>query len=353
MTIRNALRRFDSYRRDKMGSSEILLYKLLSNNKSLEPKLLDNEDVKHILLIRNNKRIGNMFFMLPFIRELRKQYPDAKIDLLLREPWQGQFFQNMGLGKFDYSSFSFKQIVSWLQCIFRLRKNTYDLVLVPYSSVTDSMMSSMLDARNKVSEYAKDRLPAAPHSSPLPVRHPHAALESLDILKGMRIKLDPEYDHTMAFSQQETENAQQISQQLRKGKEHITLAYFRGARGEKQLDETTWQTVLTQFDEVTGKQINWIEILSPDIPAPLNAETQTYQSKDMRVLAAVLKQMDGFICCDTGPLHLADAAGANCIGLYTHTSIERYGLLGSNTVNVDGLDNLDAAQILKSLKIPF
>lgn len=63
--------------------------------------------------------------------------------------------------------------------------------------------------------------------------------------------------------------------------------------------------------------------------------------------------MDGFICCDTGPLHLADAAGANCIGLYTHTSIERYGLLGSNTVNVDGLDNLDAAQILKSLEVPF
>lgn len=352
MTLRNALRRFDSYRRDKMGSSEILLYKLLSNNRSLEPELLDKDQVKHILLIRNNKRIGNMFFMLPFIRELKKQYPDAKIDLLLREPWQGQFFQHMGLGRFDYSSFSFKQIASWLKCIFDLRKNTYDLVIVPYSSVTDSMMSSMLDARNKVSEYAKDRLPAAPHSSPLPIRHPHAALESLDVLKGMGIKLEEQYDHTMAFSEDETRQAEAIVSELKK-ESTITLAYFRGARGEKQLDEATWQNILSKFDEVTGKQVNWVEILSPDIPAPLNPETQTYQSKDMRLLAAVLKQMDGFICCDTGPLHLADAAGANCIGLYTHTSIERYGLLGTNTVNVDGLDNLDAAQILKSLEVPF
>ncbi len=353
MTLRNALRRFDSYRRNKMGSAEILIYKVLSSNKSLEAELLDKQEIKHILLIRNNKRIGNMFFMLPFIRELKRQYPSARIDLLLREPWQGQFFQNLGLYHIDYSNFSFKRIIEWFQCILRLKKNTYDLVLVPYSSVTDSIISSMMNARNKVSEFSERRLPAAPHSSPLPIRHPHAALESLDVLKSMGIQLEPTYDHTIEFCQEELDEAKKIFDEFSQSPKKITLAYFRGARGEKQLKASVWQNILDQFNNITAHQIHWVEILSPDIPTPLNAQTPTYQSNDMRFLAAVLIQFDAFICCDTGPLHLADAAGASCVGLYTHTSIDRYGLLGKQTVNVDGLNNLDAAYILKKLNIPF
>jgi len=348
MTLRNALRQFDSYRRDKMGGSESLLYKLMSNKRSLTPELLPKEQVQRILVIRNNKRIGNMYFMLPFLREVRKQYPEAQIDLLLNEPWQGSVFANMGFAEIDYSFFSFKGLAKWLACMAKLRRNRYDLVLLPYASVGDSMMAALMNAKNKVAEYNPQRNLASPHSNPPVNRHPHAALESLDVLVGMGMTVTPPYDHTMAFSEQEAQQGQAVAAELRGTHQGQTMAYFRGARGEKQLDEATWQTIVDKFDQASNNTIQWVEVLSPDISAPLKEGRKTFQSKDMRHLAAVLKELDGFICCDTGPLHLADAAGAKCIGLFTHTNITRYGLLGENCVDVDGLENLDAAQVLKA-----
>jgi ADP-heptose:LPS heptosyltransferase len=47
------------------------------------------------------------------------------------------------------------------------------------------------------------------------------------------------------------------------------------------------------------------------------------------------------MCADTGPLHLADAAGAACIGLFTNTNIEHYGCLNDRSVNVTDIKNFD------------
>ncbi|USD64788.1 glycosyltransferase family 9 protein [Vibrio sp. SCSIO 43136] len=349
MSIKNALRQFDSYRRDKMGGLETLLYKMLSNNKSLQKDLLAPEQVKRIIVIRNNKRIGNMYFMLPFLREVSRQYPDAQIDLLLNEPWQGQVFAHMGFGQMDYSHFSFKQLGKWLSCMGKLRRNQYDLVLVPYSSVGDAMMCAMLDAKNKVAEYNQRRLPAAPHSIPRGECLPHAALNSLDVLVQMGLPVDSQYDHTMAFGNDELIKGQSVADELKGDHPGVTMAYFRGARGDKLLSEAQWRDILAKFEQGAPQPIQWVEILSPDITSALESGRKTFQSSDMRHLAAVLKQLDAFICCDTGPLHLADAADATCIGIFTHTDTKRYGLLGANCAEVEGLDNLDAKAVFEKV----
>ena len=51
-------------------------------------------------------------------------------------------------------------------------------------------------------------------------------------------------------------------------------------------------------------------------------------------LAAIASQVDVFLSNDTGPLHLAAAAGARTVGVYTCTSPSRTGPYGSNSVAV-------------------
>jgi ADP-heptose:LPS heptosyltransferase len=65
----------------------------------------------------------------------------------------------------------------------------------------------------------------------------------------------------------------------------------------------------------------------------------------------VLKHLDTFICCDTGPLNLADAARSSCIGLYSHTNSNSFGVIGENTINVADIENLDAQAIGKQLNL--
>ena len=51
-------------------------------------------------------------------------------------------------------------------------------------------------------------------------------------------------------------------------------------------------------------------------------------------LAALASQLDLFVSNDTGPLHLASAAGAPCVGIYTCTSPTRTGPYGARSVAV-------------------
>lgn len=68
----------------------------------------------------------------------------------------------------------------------------------------------------------------------------------------------------------------------------------------------------------------------------------------MRILSSFLKNVDIFISCDTGPLHLADASNCRCLGLYNKTDPEVFGVLNelSHNVQIEDIDNLDFRQFL-------
>jgi hypothetical protein len=71
-----------------MPNLEAAFYQLFSNTVNLEKHKLAKDKVKHIILIRHNKRIGNIYFFLPFVHQICAAYPNARIDRMLNEPWQ-------------------------------------------------------------------------------------------------------------------------------------------------------------------------------------------------------------------------------------------------------------------------
>lgn len=351
MTLKNKLRNFDQFRRSKTPSLETAFYRLFSNTASLEKQKLAKDEVKHILLIRNNKRIGNIYFLLPFVRQVRAAYPDARIDMMLNEPWQSNVFNNLGINQFHYSHFSFQGIFKFLKKIKELREVTYDIIFLPRTSAGDTLITALLDGRNKVSSHHPQRNIICRHSVLIEHRRKHASLGPLSILEGLGHTLVEPLSHTLAFTQEELDSGLQASQALRNAPNSLTIAYFRGARGNKLLSDKNWLTLLSKFEIATNQQVQWVEILCPDISSPIKAGVKTFQSSDLRHLASVLKHLDAFICCDTGPLHLADAAGASCIGLYGHTNPGNFGVIGENTINVVDIENLDAPAIGKKLNL--
>ena len=76
--IRNILRDFDRYRRRKMANLEPFLYRIMNNNKQNQASLLSVGEVKNIVIVRNNKRIGNMFFLIPFRKTSSHRLPSCK-----------------------------------------------------------------------------------------------------------------------------------------------------------------------------------------------------------------------------------------------------------------------------------
>jgi ADP-heptose:LPS heptosyltransferase len=346
--LKNTLRKFDKIRRQKLGSLEGILYSLIKNDSETMPSLLPNDQVKRVLVIRSNKRIGNIIFLIPFIRQIRLAYPNARVDLMLSQAYQGQFFDGLGIDNIYYSHFSFLKLFTWFDVIKQLNQVHYDLVITRNSSTNDGVSASMIAAKNKVAPYNKKRTLAFPHALKEVRTLKHSAYGGLNLLEILGHQLTMPINHHLQFSASEIEQGKALSERYIDS-DKINLVFFRGARGKKCLSSSMWEKMLKRFESHVDKKINWIEILCSDIKEPLRKDSETFQSKDMRILGTFLTHFDGFICCDTGPLHLADASGVKCIGLYTHTKIETYGLLSANCAHITDVNHFDVSEVGKKL----
>jgi ADP-heptose:LPS heptosyltransferase len=260
------------------------------------------------------------------------------------------FFRNMGINKIYYSNFSFEGIIKWFGTIKAACNEHYDVILCPFNSASDSITCSMIESKNKIAPLDSKRSLAFPNAVDISSQRTHAAYSPIALLSGLGYQLETPYNHCFEFSDSEIQQAKLTSAPyLSQDSAELNIAYFRGARGIKLLTNAQWLTILTTFENTLSRTINWVEILSPDITEPLRPNTKTFGTPDMRALGGYLANFDGFISCDTGPLHLADASNVACIGLFTHTDPEEFGVIGTRCVNVTDLDSLDPAAIAQQL----
>ncbi|MDO6764323.1 glycosyltransferase family 9 protein [Agarivorans sp. 1_MG-2023] len=348
--IRTALRQFDGKRREKSIGLEVWFLKLLGGQKGRSSTLLKPAEVKRVLIIRNNKRIGNMFFLLPFVNQVKSLYPSAEVELILSDPWQGSIFENLGLSQIHFSQFGLRTIPAFFSSIKALRKKPYDLILLPYGGSSDRIVASMIESKNVVAFYGRADAAVCSHTFKYQGRYSHFALSCMELLEQLHDAEPSDYYARLVLSDVEQQQARdQLVELIGEDNSKPCLAYFRGARGAKVIADQDWQTLLDKFKQHYGNQVNVIEILSPDVVKPLTDADFTYSNGDLRKLAAFLQQVPLFFCGDTGPLHLASSAGAHCVGLFTVTNIAQYGCLGEHAVNLSDLAAINAAELLAEL----
>ncbi|MGR5325648.1 glycosyltransferase family 9 protein [Vibrio sp. DNB22_17_1] len=345
VTIKNFLRRFDKYRKSKMEKLEGFFHKLIRNNRYCQSELLPVSEVKRILILRNNTRIGNALFLVPFVRQVREIFPDAHITLMLHNEFLGQIFTNLDVDEICYSRLSFKHSIQSLSLIRKLKKTTFDIIFSPYSSSEDAAICAIVPAINKIGRASKTKSNAFTHTFEGSGEKKHSALTSLYLLPKAGFALHP-VNHTIELSSEELIAGKNEFNQIKSSEKTVHIAYFRGARGDKLLPESYWRKLIERIESEVVESIEWVEVLSPDIPEALINKVNTFYSPNIRHLASFLTNVDAFICCDTGPLHLADAANARCIGLYNKTDTITFGLLNKQSVCITDIDGFDVTQAL-------
>ncbi len=349
VSVKDKLRKFDKLRKSKMAKLEGVFHNVIRNNDHCQSQILTTSEVKRILIVRNNTRIGNALFLLPFVRQVRDSFPDAHITLMLHNPFLGQIFDNLGVNEICYSQLSFKHANKTFNLIKKLKKEPFDIIFSPYNSAEDAAICALLPSRNKIGPVSPTRENAFSHTFTNNSAKGHAALNSLYLLPSAGFDSQPT-QHTLALSEEEQKVGQKefakISSPGHANDVPLYLAYFRGARGEKRLPESYWTNLLERIEQQVERPVEWIEILSPDIPEPLNNNVQTFSSPNIRHLASFLTNVDAFICCDTGPLHLADAANVPCIGLYNKTCTTTFGLLNKQSICITDIEQFDVKHAL-------
>ena len=295
------------------------------------PDNIPSDEIKKILVVRINYRIGNILFTTPLLNALQKQFPNAKIDMMVGAPFTASLIEGMPqIDKvYSFPRKLLKQPLKVLALKKQLKNNGYDLLVTPnLKSTSDTLFTFLVTAKYKVGFFAKDVFSPLTHAIDSTSDVKHEALKPLVLMSAFSDS--PFESHTpyldLRLSHEEKEAVvQSIPKQ--------SIGIFRDARGDKKLDDTWWVELLEALHTL-APQLNFVDILDPNNTTPLKEGISTLSEKNLRTLAAKIANLDAFICGDTGPMHLASASKTPTIALFKTTSPEYYGTLGEKDLSL-------------------
>lgn len=315
---------------------------------------IDKNEIKNILIVRPNYRIGNIIFLTPLINELTKRMPEAEIDIVVGMKLAGKILEPMpNIGRvIDIPRKLLLHPLELVALIKKTRSKRYDLVLnISAGSVSSEIVTALANAKYKASFQNDKTFIKLTHTVKKENLYKHSGSRPLELLKLFNnpmptddVRLD------IKLSDEEKLQAKKELEELLKRNEVAqnskVIALFRNARFDKKIaDEwwNAWHKALLKID----KNIVVIDILSPDIPQKLNSKMLEYSSKDLRALGAFFHACNLYVSADTGPLHLASAADAKVLALFNKTDKATYGVLEakSKTLDINGLTSGEVAKI--------
>lgn len=322
-TIRDALRRFDGKRRCWTAGLERAALAWLARQGKLPAT---NQPARRILIIRSTNRIGNNLFLLPFLQKVHSIHPNADIELVCSGGQLIPFLADLQLQQIHQVRLQGKHLIAALPVLWRLRRQHYDRVYVPFASSTDHLIASWVKAREKLGfDDAKgDALFEQPLTSNSDCHYAHQPLQLL----GMHG--NPADQIELGSLLHSTSPHLVALQQAHPGRPLI--GFFTGARKGKGLSLSQWQRLLGDLRRHSPNAL-LIQLGDPADPHPLLGDVQVSLSS-LSEVARFASGLSLFVSGDTGPLHLAAASGVPCLGLFTQTDPARYGCLGAQHLNL-------------------
>jgi len=316
-------------------------------------KFINKDELKNIIIVRPNYRIGNLIFLTPLINELHKNIPNAKIDIIVGMKLAGEILEPLPNVE-KVIDIPRKLLLHPLQ-LFKFIKNTrkkkYDLAInIAVSSTSSQLITTLLNSKLKASYTSDKNWAPLTHTCKQGSEYKHASLLSLGFLKLFNIKLPKNNlyldikltDKEIATTKNDLENLLKNSN-IKKGTKTISL--FRNARFDKKIRDEWWEKWHQELIKI-DKNIVIVDILSPDILTKLNENCLEYSNKNLRLLGAFFRNCDMYVSADTGPLHLASASKAKTFALFNKTSINKFGTLGKKDKTID-INNLTPKDVAK------
>ncbi|MFK5937573.1 MAG: glycosyltransferase family 9 protein [Sulfurimonas sp.] len=317
-------------------------------------EFIDKDEIRSIIIVRPNYRIGNLIFLTPLINELAKHLPHAKVDIIVGMKLAGKILLPLpNVQKIiDIPRELLLHPMDMYHFIKDVRAKKYDLAInIMGASTSSQIVTSLINARYKASYYNEKSWGKLTHTTPLKRLYNHIGLESLELIRLFDIQAPKEnLKLDIKLTKEEIQGAKEDLKSLLQNatitKQTKTIALFRNARFDKKITDIWWEEWLNALYEL-NKNILVIDILSPDIPTKLNDKVLEYSNKNLRALGAFFHECDLYVSADTGPMHLAAASDAKVLALFNKTSIQAYGALGekNKTIDINDLSVQDVAKI--------
>ncbi len=297
---------------------------------------------ERILVCRLNKRLGNVIFLTPLLASLAASFPKARIDVLVLDPIHADLLRGLpGIGQvWAPPAKPGLHLLALFNFIRRIRRRKYDLVIDPNAMSVSNRIGVLLSGATKRLGFAgEDQWLRLDYSAPFPHDVPHQALQALELFKRGFTQFEPTpiEHYRVAPGEHARQAADKNWRHAFNGKPPAgpVIGFFIQATGAKQLQESWWRDWLAamQASEVTP---TLVQLLPPGNAPALSPGLACLRVTALDELAATLAPMNLFVAADSGPMHLAAAAGVPTLGLFRATPADAYRPLGADCLTIHG-----------------
>lgn len=296
-------------------------------------------EVKRILICRPNKRLGNLLLITPLLEEVSTTFPDCKIDLFIKGFLGPTLFKNYKNVNqyFELPQKPFNNLIKYFMVWVFIRNQRYDIVInVDNESSSGKLATRFSKSRFKFFgenlEFSGLKHDDDAHIAKYPVYNLRNFLTQF----GFEQNNSPVAPLNLKLDLTEIEVGKKALKNLvDNGKKTISL--FTYATGGKCYSEEWWEIfygrLLKEYPDY-----NFIEILPAENISKIAFKVPTFYSHNVREIGAVIASTELFIGADSGIMHLASSTQTPTFGLFTITSVDKYGPYDNGSVGVNTND---------------
>ncbi len=324
------------------------------------PRFKKFQEPKRIVLLRL-EHVGDVLLTTPAFRAIRKRFPKAKIDVLVRDfsagilknnknidnviVWNAPWLSNLG------------EKDSWpsaLRFISKLRKNKYDLAFDFHGDPHNIMLASRI-ARYRVGFGVRGLCFLLNKS--VPYGDGHVIDRNLALAKALGADVtDKQMD--LPFTAQDASHAESIIGKL--NARTIVCIAPGSAREEKNWLNDRWAKVADYLVEEYNAKILFTggkkeNAMIDDILSKMKHPNDTLNicgQTSLTQLAAILKRCSLILCPDSGTMHIARAMNTPLIGLFTVENAREWGYNEGNFRHIKkfGKEAITVEDVLDKIK---
>ncbi len=311
------------------------LVKMLLDEGAPPEKIPSPGDLKNVLVIRHDNKIGNLLLITPFLSELRKAFPDSSISILVSEAYPEIFEENDDIDHVIlYHKSNLKRYPWKAFGLYRLLRGAhYDLAIDashPHSfSFTSAILTRLSGAPNRLGFDRGD----ARYYINLPVPMPAERQHESDIILSLLYHLGTSpVSGPLKYTVRKDELAWADIEQSRLGckADEPVIGIFAGGRGSKKIAFEVYADIARILeDNDPGTIVFFLGPLEQGERAlfrEIVGEDRTIAPQyPLRKFAALLTSLSVFVTPDSGPMHLAGALDVPVVAIFREDRAWRYG----------------------------
>lgn len=324
------------------------------------PARLPAADIHRILVCRSVRTLGDSLTLTPLLEELEVRIPGAEVDLMSRCPVADRLYgKRFNVGNvMRVPAHAAGHPLRTARALAGMRRRRYDLVIDPDpQSQSGRLLALLANTRWSLGFAGPHKSGALTHvvdSAGCPRHKAKAAMYLLRRALGAALTEDVYPRLTLRLDEAELRSGREMLARLvgNAGGSKPCIGVFANATGAKRFARSWWDRFLAVVEQA-APDCAFIEVLPATGVSLLGARYPCFYSSDVRKMAAVMARLALFVGADCGVMHLASAAGAPTIGLFSVTDPDEWGPYGDQdrALVVTGCEPEQvAAQTIETLK---